>query len=138
MLFEEKIVVNASPGAVFAVYENVSAWPDWDLDVLSSQLDGPFEPGTHGKLKPKQGPASKIQLIEVSRNQSFTVECKLPLCKMHFVHEMVQVENSTEVTNKILFSGLLAPLFSRFIGKEIKDTLPSSLQGLKDHIENKR
>lgn len=135
MQFEEKITVNASPDEVFAVYENVADWPEWDADVMSSQLDGPFEVGTTGKLKPKQGPESKIQLTEVTRGKSFTVECKLPLCKMHFVHEMIPTGQNTEVSNRIIFTGLLAPVFSRIIGKEIKDTLPSSLKGLKNQLE---
>ena len=135
MQFEEKISINATAEAVFAAYENVAGWPQWDPDTLSSQLDGPFEQGTKGKLKPKQGPETKIQLIEVSKNKSFTVECKLPLCKMHFVHELLPADQTTEVTNKIIFSGLLAPVFGRFIGKEIKDTLPASLAGLKQFLE---
>ena len=137
MQFEEQIIIDVPAEAVFAVYEDVANWPAWDSDTLSSQLDGPFEPGSTGKLKPKQGPETKIQITEVTKNHSFTVECKLPLCKMHFVHEMVPTDQSTEVTNKIIFSGLLSPVFSRLIGNEIKDTLPSSLRGLKEHIENR-
>jgi len=137
MQFEEKIVVVAPADVVYSVYQNIAGWPDWDSDVLSSELNGPFETGSKGKLKPKQGPETKFQLIEVTKNQSFTVECKLPLCKMHFVHELIPTDQNTEVTNKIIFSGLLSPLFSRLIGKEIKDTVPASLRGLKEHIENK-
>lgn len=135
MQFEETITINAPKEAVFAAYANVSGWPDWDPDVISAQLDGPFEAGISGKLKPKQGPESKITLINVNPDKSFTVECRLPLCRMHFEHELNPQGDSTEVTNKILFSGLLAPIFGRIIGKEIKDTLPGSLQGLKKHLE---
>ena len=54
--FEDKITINATTDKVLAAYEDVAGWPDRDTDVLSSQLDGPLEPGSEGKLKPKQGP----------------------------------------------------------------------------------
>ena len=136
MAFESSIVIHAPVEKVFAIYTNVSGWPDWDPDVESSQLDGTFAPGTRGSLKPKQGPNTKVQLIEVTQNQSFTVECKLPLCKMHFIHELKPVDQSTEVTNKLIFTGLLSPIFSRVMGKEINATLPASLAGLKTYAEN--
>lgn len=135
MQYVEKININASAEDVFSVYKNVADWPSWDHDVLTSQLNGEFEVGTKGELKPKEGPKTKMELIEVTPNQSFTVECKLPLCKMHFVHELKPDGQSTEVTNKIIFSGLLTPVFGRIIGREIQKTLPSSLQGLKQHLE---
>lgn len=135
MQFQDQITIQAPAEKVFAIYQNVADWPSWDSDVLSSQLNGAFEVGTKGELKPKDGPKAKIQLTEVTPNKSFTVECGLPLCKMHFVHELSPSGQGTEVTNKILFTGLLAPVFGRLIGKDLKKTIPKSLEGLKKHIE---
>jgi len=136
MQFNEKIVINAPVEKVFAAYENVSGWSEWDPDVVSSHLDGAFEVGTFGKLKPKGGPTTKIQVTSVSKNESFTVECKMPLCKMEFIHELTEsAEHSTEVVNKIIFTGPLGPVFGRMIGKGIAETMPGSLKGLKQHLE---
>jgi len=135
MQFEEKIRIQAPADKVFATYANVAGWPEWDQDVVSASLDGDFKNGTSGKLKPKGSPETKIQLMDVTDNEAFTVECKLPLCKMHFEHELAAAGDETEVVNRVVFSGLLAPVFGRLIGGGIAKGMPASLQGLKNHIE---
>ncbi len=138
MKFEESITVAASAEKIFAVYAAVAQWPEWDLEVDSASLNGPFSLGSTGKIKPKGAPESEIELIELTENKSFTIECKLPLCKMHFVHELApQGNGATKVVNGLAFSGLLAPVFGRLIGKGIAKSMPSTLGGLKKFVEAK-
>lgn len=135
MAVNESININAPADKIFAVYADVENWSNWDKEVISSTLDGPFEVDTTGEIVPKGEPRSPIKLTEVTRNKSFTVECKLPLCKMHFIHELEQFDDYTTVINKAEFSGLLAPIFSRLIGPKLKDGIASSLANLKQHVE---
>ena len=136
MNFEQSTVVAATPEKIFSTYAAVSKWPEWDLEVDSASLNGPFTLGSTGKIKPKGAPESKIELVELTENKSFTIECNLPLCKMHFVHELVaQGNGTTSVVNKLTFSGLLAPVFGRLIGKGIAKSMPSTLGGLKKYVE---
>jgi len=137
MKFEQSIHISAEPSAVFATYKDVSGWARWDPETESASIDGSFSVGSTGKIKPKGGPESKIRLIEVTENTSFTVECSLPLCKMQFIHLMSPNTNGTELVNQIEFSGLLGPIFGRLIGKGINKTIPVSLKGLKEHVETK-
>ena len=135
MKFEQSIDIFAEPAVVFKTYQNVSEWSKWDPDTESSSIEGDFIIGTLGKIKPKGVPESKILLTEVTQNRSFTVECKLPLCKMHFIHLMEPSKSGTKLVNQVMFTGLLSPLFGRIIGKGINKSLPSSLEGVKLHIE---
>ena len=135
MKFEESITIQASAEQVFSVYTEVSDWPKWDADTVSASLDGAFQAGTTGKITPSGQPETPITLVEVTPNKSFTVECKLPLCKMQFVHEMMDQESGVDVKNIVAFSGLLSPVFGFLIGSKIKKSMSSSLQGLKDYIE---
>lgn len=135
MKFEQSIEISVEPKVVFAEYQKVSDWPKWDPETQSASIDGNFVKGTTGKIKPKGAPESKMQLIEVSPDRSFTVECKLPFCKMHFIHLMNPIDSGTQVINQVVFTGFLAPLFGRLIGKDINKSLPDSLKGLKNHIE---
>ena len=69
-------------------------------------------------------------------NASVTTRCLLPLCKMDFVHILEpQANGSTHVINQVVFSGWLAPLFGRLIGKSIAKTMPATLASLKRHLE---
>ncbi len=135
MHFANSVEIAAQPGSIFSLYSNVSDWPSWDPEVETSSLSGPFVTGTWGKLKPKGGPSSKIELIEVSAGKSFTVQCKLPLCAMRFEHQLVQKGTLTVATHSVSFTGLLSPLFGLLIGTGIKKTLPSTLDGLKRAAE---
>ncbi|MFT2112460.1 SRPBCC family protein [Marinomonas sp. 2405UD68-3] len=137
MQIEEKIRIKATPEQIFPFYENVSEWSSWDPDVQSSSIEGEFKAEAKGRLKPAKGPAAKIEFSEVTKNKSFTTISKLPLCTMSFVHKLVPSSEGTEVTHKVIFSGLLSPLFGRLIGTGIRKGLPATMQGLRNAVESK-
>ena len=137
MKFEHSIKIFADQATVFAAFKDVSSWSQWDPETEAASMDGAFSVGTRGKIKPKGAPESKILLTEVTQNQSFTVECSLPLCKMHFIHLMQPIVDGTELINQLEFTGLLGPVFGRLFGKGIDKGIPESLKGLKHHIESK-
>ena len=133
--FQEEIDVSAKPETIFAIYENVDGWCQWDTDVHSSSIAGAFVPETVGKLKPKKGPAAKMRLTQVEKNRSFTDETILPLCRMKFEHQLTPQGKTTRVLHRVSFSGPLAFFFGRVIGKQIKHGLPVALKGLKAKAE---
>ncbi len=137
MQIEERVKIKATPEQIFTFYENVSEWSSWDPDVQSSSIDGEFKRGAKGRLKPTKGPEAKIEFTEITKNKSFTTITKLPLCTMSFEHQLVSTSDGTEVTHKVVFSGLLSPLFGRIIGNGIKKSLPVTMQGLKNSVESK-
>jgi hypothetical protein len=53
------------------------------------------------------------------------------------VHELVQTSKGTEVSHKVIFSGLLSPVLGRLIGSGIRKGLPATMRGLKDAVESK-
>ena len=135
MKFEDSIKILSTPAQVFSVYTDVANWPSWDPETVSASLDGDFAVGATGKIKPGKEPETKITWVEVTQDKSFTVECKLPLCKMQFVHEMTAENDQTVVVNKILLTGLLSSIFGLLIGSKLKQGMHESLKGLKQHIE---
>ncbi len=137
MQYIETVMIAASPAQVFAVLAAVANWADWDPEVEAASLEGSFSLGAVGKIKPKGAPESKITIVELSENKSVTVECKLPLCKMQFVHQIEQEGDQVKVVHTVVFAGMLAWLFGRLIGKPISKTLPQSLAALKQHVEGK-
>jgi len=102
MQIKERIVIKAAPEQIYPLYENVLEWSSWDPDVQSSKIDGEFKVGAKGKLKPQNGPEAKIEFTEVTKNKSFTTISKLPLCTMSFAHELVPLNEETEVTHIVV------------------------------------
>lgn len=132
----DSIAVDASSSAVFAVLSAVKQWPEWDPEVVSVDFSGKFAVGESGMLKPEGAPKTRIKIVEVTPNKSCTVQSSMPLCKLSFVHELSEQDGKTIVVNDVIFDGLLAPLWFKFIGGDIAKGLPKTLQGLKKRVEN--
>ena len=133
--FSEEITINAIPENIFALYKDVENWKRWDPEVSSSSISGGFISSTTGKLKPTKGPESKIRIVSVEKNKSFTVQSKLFLCTITLEHELLPVKNATRVIHQVSFKGPLAFFFGRVIGSQIRKGLPGTLQGLKQATE---
>jgi hypothetical protein len=138
MQFSSAVQISASTSAIFDLYSRVSEWPTWDPEVERASISGPFAAGTVGTLKPKGGPESKIELIEVTAGKSFAVRCRLPLCQMTFNHELVRTTSLTTVTHSVSFTGPLSAVFGFLIGRGIKKTLPATMNGLKQAAEKRQ
>ncbi|MFN8835801.1 MAG: SRPBCC family protein [Betaproteobacteria bacterium] len=135
MQFEEQVLISAPVEKIFALYANVNGWSSWDTDVKTSSIEGAFVSGANGTLEPSKGPKAKITFTEVVPNRSFTVKSKLPLCVMCFEHELSESQGNVKVVHRVVFDGLLSPLFGRLIGHQIHKGLPNTLQGLKRAAE---
>ncbi|MFM7331268.1 MAG: SRPBCC family protein [Brachymonas sp.] len=135
MQIESSILVKTPASTIYALYADVANWNTWDPDLKSSSIDGAFANGATGEVVPKGGPKSKVVFNDIVPNKSFSVECKLPLCKMRFEHELAQQGHGTTATHRVVFEGLLAPLFGRLIGSGMRKTLPHAMESLKKAAE---
>jgi hypothetical protein len=134
---ESSIAIKAPAAAVYALYADVARWTDWDPDIKSASIDGAFASGSTGVIVPKGGPKSNVVFKNVVPHRGFQVECRLPLCTMRFEHELHTRSDGTEATHRVVFEGLLAPLFGRLIGSGMRKTLPHAMQSLKAVAEQR-
>lgn len=134
MTIVHRITINVPRERVFALYADVGSWPMWDSETIEVGLSA-LRSGATGWLKPRQGPTAKIRVTDVVPDRSFTVEARLPLCRMQFGHELDGTESQTVASHWVRFEGPLAFLFRRLIGSGIDRTLPNTLAGLKRAAE---
>ena len=124
-------ITAASAADVWALWENVSGWTQWDEGLDEISLEGPFVLGAKGKIKPTGGPRFGFSLIEVNEGRAFTDETRLPLCKLRFAHTLEPTEDGrTAITLTVSFHGPLRPLFQRVIGKDIAADLAAQVSRL--------
>ncbi len=127
----------ARPQDVWALWEAVPRWTEWDEGLDAISIDGPFQVGTTGHIKPTGGPRLKFALIEVEPGRAFTDETRLPLCKLRFAHTLeTGADGRTAVTLTVSFHGLLRPLFQRVIGKDIARELAGQVRRLTEFAES--
>jgi hypothetical protein len=82
-------------------------------------------------MKPKGGPKTKFTVTPVDLHRGFSDRSHLPLTHLDFNHDLEPMSDGVvKVTHTVTFSGPLAFLFSRIIGKNIKAGLPGAVQRL--------
>ncbi|MFD2174086.1 SRPBCC family protein [Rhodobacter lacus] len=131
----QSITISATPQQVFARYEAVESWPQWDPEVHAVSLPEGLLVGARGWLKPRKGPRSGIVVTEVTHGQSFTVESPLPLAKLRFHHRIVATAEGCTTTHWLSYGGPLGFLVALTAGRAIAATLPQTLAGLKAECE---
>ncbi len=135
MSIEDSITIERSPEHIFAIYKDVNSWAQWDPDIEAVGMEGEFTAGTTGWLKPVGAPKTATVMVEVNEPTSFTVESKLPFCILRFEHELNVVSDGTVATHRVIFTGALAPVFSRIIGGKIRKGIRGTMEGLKHYAE---
>ena len=128
---ERSVETKASPQTAWKIWSDTSTWPEWNPDVQSMALNGPFAAGTTGTMKTKQGTRA-IQLTEVVPGQSFRLETTvIPLTRFAFVCKVSPGSaGETTLSQSIEVGGPLGGLLGGMMGKQIADTFPALLQGL--------
>ena len=135
MVFSSKIQIDATPEKIWAKYANVREWSSWDSEVREAYLNKGLSFSSEGFLIPRKGPKASIRVVQFEENRNFTVQSRLPLCRLNFEHYITDMNGSSAVEHKIVFTGVLAPLFSRLIGRQIYKAMPDTLAALKTSVE---
>ena len=128
----------ASPSAIWHIWQDVSNWKTWDHGIEHSAIDGPFQAGTTGTLKPKGGPLVKTKLTQVEPMKQFVDEAKLPLTRIIVRHSLTESSGRTYVTHRIEMKGMLFFVFAFLIGRNMKKNLPQEMQAMVKKAESLR
>jgi uncharacterized protein YndB with AHSA1/START domain len=128
---ERSVETAASPQAVWKIWTDTSRWQEWNPEVQSMALNGPFAAGTTGTMKTKQGTRA-VQLTEVVPGTSFRLETTvIPLTRFAFQCQVVAgPAGKTTISQGIRVGGPLGGLVGGMMGRQIADTFPALLQGL--------
>ncbi len=123
----------ASAAQVWQLWSNPKEWPLWDEGLETVTLDGAFEVGSRGTLKPKGGPKVTFQLLKVEPLQGFIDRSFLPLCHLDFEHRY----EAGKISHHVKFSGWLSPFFRLVIGNDIAKTLQGTLTSFSELAKTK-
>jgi uncharacterized protein YndB with AHSA1/START domain len=132
---ERSVETKASPQTVWKIWSDTSTWPEWNPDVQSLTLNGPFAAGTTGSMSTKQGTRA-IELTQVVPGQSFRLETTvIPLSRFAFACQVAAAPGGTRISQAIEVGGPLGGLLGGMMGKQIADTFPALLRGLAKKAE---
>jgi uncharacterized protein YndB with AHSA1/START domain len=128
---------NASPERVWRIWSDVTTWQDWNPDVLSVEIEGPFATGTTGHMTTRAGGRHAIALQAVQPGRSFRLETSpVPLGRFAFQCEVRQAgPGSSTISQSVTIRGPLGPLYSAMMGRRIAESFEPILGGLKAAAE---
>ena len=128
---ERSVETTASPQAVWKLWSDTSTWQEWNPDVQTMSLNGPFATGTMGTMKTKQG-TRQIVLSEVVPGRSFRLETTvIPLTRFFFDCTVASgPAGKTKISQAVTVGGPLGGVVGGMMSKQIADTFPALLQGL--------
>jgi uncharacterized protein YndB with AHSA1/START domain len=128
---QRSVETSASPAAVWKVWSDTSTWAEWNPDVQSMTLNGPFAAGTSGTMKTKQG-TRQVQLTEVVPGRSFRLETTvIPLTRFAFECQVVAgPAGKTTISQAIRVGGPLGGVVGGMMAPQIANTFLPLLQGL--------
>jgi uncharacterized protein YndB with AHSA1/START domain len=131
-MWSKKITIetNASKERIWELWSDVENWRQWDGDVKQSKLNGKFETGTRGIIKPTNGPKSNFVIQSATFPTEFTIRLSLPLGKMDFTHQLTENNGKLFLTHGLEIRGITTFLFSRIFGKKIMAELPKGMYRL--------
>jgi hypothetical protein len=126
-----RITSTAPASAFFARWADMATWPQWNTDTEWVRLDGPFQTGATGVLKPKGGPKVAFTVAALEPGHEFTDVSRLAGARLTFRHLVGQdASGRTTVAVDVTLGGPLAFLWSLALAKGIRDSLQADLDRL--------
>jgi hypothetical protein len=76
-IYTQTIETDASPEAIWSLYEDVTTWPSWDAQAELITRDGPFAAGSCGTMKFVGQDPLAYRLVKVEPQREFIDETPL-------------------------------------------------------------
>lgn len=112
-------------------YAYATAWPRWNDELKSAELDGPLRLGATAKIAFKTGLRLRFRVVEFEQGRLFTDEARLPGARMGHRHLVEPAaDGGSRLTNTIYIEGPLAPLWRRVMGPRAAKALPAAQEAV--------
>ena len=129
--FEHSIQAPVSRERVWALWTDISGWPDWNPGVARAELDGPLAEGATGSVRGAGGPASKLTVLEIEPERRLVTEAAELLMRLRFEYELADTQDGqVRITHRVRMSGLGTPLMRRTVGPRFERSIPTALAAL--------
>lgn len=121
---EHTVDIATSPETVWALFQNVAAWKEWNAGVVNIALEGPFASGTWFTMTVPGGDQLRSCLVDVRENEGFTDETRIDDLVVTVAHRLTTIEGGrTRVTYAIETAGPGAADIGPAISADFPDVL---------------
>ncbi|GAA2689334.1 hypothetical protein [Actinoplanes palleronii] len=126
-----EVTTDVPAAAFFERWADMATWPEWNLDTDWVRLDGPFQTGATGVLKPKGGPKTRFVVASLIPGREFVDVSLLAGARLTFHHLVgTAADGRNTVTVRVTLEGPLAFFWNLVLGKDIAAGLAGDLARL--------
>jgi hypothetical protein len=125
--FEYSHPTTAPPGTIWGLWSDVSNWSRWDTDLEEVTLEGAFEAGAKGSLRPAGMGGFPFTITRAEPGVGYSDDTPIGDAVLRFDHDVITAEGQTQVRQRVTMDGPAAnELFQEFADKIIMD-VPGSV-----------
>ena len=118
------VVSTASPDKVWKIWSDTSTWGEWNPNVSTMDLQGPFATGSTAIMNTKAGQHHKMRIVDVQPGRFFALETNVIPgtmfrfnCRVEPVGAETKISQTVEVKGPLGFlRGMLGPGVSKEFG----------------------
>jgi uncharacterized protein YndB with AHSA1/START domain len=129
--FEHSVQAPASRERVWALWTDVSGWPNWNPGVGRAELDGPVTEGATGTVRAVGGPTSTLKVVAIEPERRLVTEASERLMRLRFEQQLADAESGQlRITHRVRMTGAATPLMRHTVGARLERSIPAALAAL--------
>jgi uncharacterized membrane protein len=144
MRFDEHVIIAAPPEQVWAVYADVTAWPEWTASISSVELlDGAtaLALGVKARVRQPKLPVAVWEVTELAPGRGWTWVARAPGVRTTATHTVLPAADNagapdrTRVESLLVQEGPLGAVIARVYAGLTRRYLTMEAEGLKARCE---
>ena len=130
-------VVSTAPAErVWNIWSDTSTWGDWNPNVSTMELQGPFASGSTAIMNTKAGQHHKMRIVDVQSGRSFALETNVvPGTTFRFNCSVEPVGVESKISQTVEVNGPLGPILRGVLGPQVSKEFGTLLSNLAKKAE---
>ena len=130
------VVSTAPADRVWRIWSDTSTWGEWNPNVSTMELQGPFASGSTAIMNTKAGQHHKMRILDVQPGRSFALETNVvPGTTFRFNCRIEPVGAETKISQTVEVKGPLGPILGGMLGPQVSKEFGTLLSNLAKKAE---
>ncbi len=138
--YGQAVETSASPEQVWRVWSDTSTWGQWNPNVTTMDLQGPFQTGSTAVMNTRAGQHHRMRLVDVSPGRSFALETNVvPGTTFRFncrIDPPAGAGAMTKISQHVEVKGPLGPVLGGMLGPQVSKDFGTLLRNLAKKAES--
>jgi uncharacterized protein YndB with AHSA1/START domain len=129
--YEHTVETDLAPEAIWRRWADVASWAEWNADIETVSLDGPFDVGGLVTMTPKGDEPVQLRIAEARMNEFFVDEAAFNGVTIRTTHRLESVDGGrTRIVYRTEITGPAADELGAHIGPAITGDFPETMAAL--------